>query len=100
MLESSTNGAGAAVEAADGRAAPEGVPGPGEVPNPELVEQATRRKFTAKYKLEILEKADACTEPGQIGELPATRDQDLEREVGSCSASSNRKRRAHPVAGS
>ena len=69
MLESSTNGAGAVVEAADGRAAAEGVPGPGEVPKPELVEQATRRKFTAKYKLEILEKADACTEPGQIGEL-------------------------------
>jgi transposase len=39
------------------------------VPDPELVERATRRKFTAKYKLEILEKADACTEPGEIGEL-------------------------------
>ena len=48
---------------AGGRAAPEGVP------DPELVEQAKRRKFTAKYKLEILEQADACTEPGQIGEL-------------------------------
>ena len=70
MLESSTNGAGVAVEPAGaGGVAPEGVPGPGEVPNPELVERATRRKFTAKYKLEILEKADACTEPGQIGEL-------------------------------
>ena len=54
---------------AGGRAAPEGVPGAGEVPDPELVERATRRKFTAKYKLEILEKADACTEPGEIGEL-------------------------------
>jgi transposase len=64
MQQTSTNGAGAAVEAA----APEGV-GPEEVPDPELVERATRRKFTAKYKLEILEKADACTEPGGIGEL-------------------------------
>ena len=48
---------------AGGRAAPAGVP------DPELVEQAKRRKFTAKYKLEILEKADACTAPGEIGEL-------------------------------
>ena len=40
-----------------------------EAPDPELVEQAKRRKFTAKYKLEILEKADACTAPGEIGEL-------------------------------
>jgi transposase len=48
---------------AGGRAAPEGVP------DPELVEQAKRRKFTAKYKVEILEKADACTRPGEVGEL-------------------------------
>ena len=48
---------------AGGRAAPEGVP------DPELVEQAKRRKFTAKYKAEILAKADACTRPGEVGEL-------------------------------
>ena len=79
-MESSTNGAGAAVEAAaagredqrgvaelgfvaGGRAAEMGVP------DPELVEQAKRRKFTAKYKAEILAKADACTKPGEIGQL-------------------------------
>ena len=39
------------------------------VPDPELVEQAKRRKFTAKYKLGILEQAEACTAPGEIGEL-------------------------------
>ena len=39
------------------------------VPDPELVEQAKRRKFTASYKLGILTKADACTAPGEIGEL-------------------------------
>jgi hypothetical protein len=39
------------------------------VPDPELVERAKRRTFTAKYKLEILAKADACTAPGEIGEL-------------------------------
>jgi transposase len=85
-METSTNGAGAAVEAAaagredqlgvaelgfgaGGRAAPEGVGGRGEVPDPELVEQAKRRSFTAEYKAKILAKADACTRPGEVGEL-------------------------------
>ena len=39
------------------------------MPDPELALQAKRRRFTAKYKLGILEKADACTAPGEIGEL-------------------------------
>ena len=39
------------------------------MPDPELVEQAKRRTFTAKYKLEILAKADACTRPGEVGEV-------------------------------
>ena len=30
---------------------------------------ADRRRFTAKEKLHILEEADACTEPGEIGTL-------------------------------
>jgi len=80
MLETSTNGAGAAPEAAvagredqgaggelgfvaGGRAAPAGVP------DPELVEQAKRRSFTAGYKARILAEADACTAPGAVGEL-------------------------------
>ena len=85
MLETSTNGAGAraAVEAAaagredqlgvaelgfgaGGRAAPKGVR---RVPDPELVEQAKRRSFTAEYKARILAEADACTQPGEVGEL-------------------------------
>ena len=48
---------------AGGRAAPVGVP------DPELVEQAKRRSFTAEYKARILAEADACTRPGGIGEL-------------------------------
>ena len=60
-METGTNGAGAAVEAA--AAAPEGVP------DPELVKQAKRRTFTAEYKARILAEADACTQPGEIGEL-------------------------------
>jgi transposase len=38
-------------------------------PDPELVERARRRRFTAEYKLWILRKADACSKPGEIGEL-------------------------------
>ncbi len=38
-------------------------------PDPEVPEKKPRRKFTARYKLRILEEADACKEPGQIGAL-------------------------------
>jgi len=40
-----------------------------KVPDPEVVAMAERRRFTAKEKLRILEEADACTEPGEIGAL-------------------------------
>ena len=79
MLETSTNGARAADDAAAGREDQRDVgelgfvaggrAAPAGVPDPELVAQAKRRRFTAKYKLEILEKADACTRPGEVGEL-------------------------------
>ena len=39
------------------------------VPDPEVVPRAKRRRFSAEYKLRILEEADACSEPGQIGAL-------------------------------
>ena len=39
------------------------------MPNPEVAEKAKRRTFTVDYKQRILEEADRCTEPGQIGEL-------------------------------
>ena len=38
-------------------------------PDPEVTETKPKRKFTAHYKLEILAKADRCTQPGQIGAL-------------------------------
>ncbi|MGH2869528.1 MAG: IS3 family transposase [Solirubrobacteraceae bacterium] len=44
-------------------------PGPERVPDPELVEQAKRRSFTAQYKARILAEADACVRPGEVGEL-------------------------------
>src|ERR1035441_2379910 len=43
--------------------------GPAVLPDPELAEQAKRRSFTAKYKLKILARADACSAPGEVGEL-------------------------------
>lgn len=38
-------------------------------PDSEVTGKRPRRKFTAKYKLRMLKKADACTEPGQLGVL-------------------------------
>ncbi len=38
-------------------------------PDPELVERARRRRFTAEYKLRVLREADACAKPGEIGAL-------------------------------
>ena len=38
------------------------------LPDPEVAEKAGRRRFTAKYKLEVLEAADRC-QPGEIGAL-------------------------------
>jgi len=57
------------------RVAGRGVPNDASVdsteprPDPEVVAQAKRRTFSAKYKLRILEKADGCTEAGQLGAL-------------------------------
>ena len=39
------------------------------VPDPEVSEKATRRRFTAQHKLRILQEADNCTNFGQIGAL-------------------------------
>ena len=40
-----------------------------EMPDPEVVPVAQRRRFSAGEKLRILEEAEACTEPGEIGAL-------------------------------
>ncbi len=37
--------------------------------DPEVKPATPRRRFSAKEKLRILEEADACTEPGEIGAL-------------------------------
>src|SRR4051794_31962967 len=72
MSESTTNGAsgqvasGAVGERGDLAAARPVREG---VPDPELVEKAKRRRFTAEYKLRILRETDACSRPGEIGAL-------------------------------
>jgi transposase len=38
-------------------------------PDPEVADRATRRRFSAEYKLRILKQADACTDPGSLGAL-------------------------------
>lgn len=44
-------------------------PGLETPPNPEVTARRPRRRFTSSYKLEVLGKADACTQPGQLGAL-------------------------------
>ena len=41
-----------------------GVPG---TPDPEVPEKAARRKFSAEYKVRILQLADSCSDPGSLG---------------------------------
>jgi transposase len=38
-------------------------------PDPEVLEKAKRRRFTAEYRLSIVRQVDACKEPGEIGAL-------------------------------
>ena len=37
--------------------------------NPEVVEKATRRRFTAEYKQRIATEAEQCSRPGELGAL-------------------------------
>ena len=38
-------------------------------PDPEVVAKPKRRQFSAAYRLQIIEEADRCTEPGEVGRL-------------------------------
>ncbi len=76
-------------------------------PDPEVPEKARRRRFTAKYKLRILAKADRCSKPGDVGKL--LRQEGLyssilsrwreQRETGALAALTPKKRgrKARPV---
>ncbi len=50
-------------------AAPAGDQHPATPPDPEVPEKPVRRRFTAEYKMRILEEADKCIKPGEIGAL-------------------------------
>jgi len=39
------------------------------IPDPEVSEKAIRRKYPGDYKLRIIQEAEACTLPGQLGAL-------------------------------
>ena len=34
-----------------------------------MVDKPTRRRFSPSYKLRVVEEADRCTEPGEVGRL-------------------------------
>ena len=42
-------------------------------PDPEVVAKPKRRKFTAQYRLRILEEAESCTQPGEGGPAASPR---------------------------
>lgn len=69
-------------------------------PDPEVVPKAKRRTFSSAYKLRILEEADACNKPGEIGALlrreglysSLLSDWRRQREAGSLAGLSPKKR--------
>ena len=38
-------------------------------PDPEVVERPVRRTFTAEFKRRVVEEAEACRQPGEVGAL-------------------------------
>ena len=42
---------------------------PSDAPDPEVTPKPIRRTFSAAAKLRLLQEADACTKPGEIGAL-------------------------------
>ncbi len=38
-------------------------------PDPEVLDKPSRRRFPPSYKLRVVEEADRCTEPGEVGRL-------------------------------
>lgn len=51
------------------RATGESLAGKSSVPDPQVTAKTERRRFTSKYKLSILEKADQCAGLGEVGAL-------------------------------
>lgn len=59
----------AAAEAAEERSDEVGSAAAAAPPDPEVEAKPRRRTFTAAYRLRILEEADGCQSPGEIGRL-------------------------------
>lgn len=71
-LENNTDAGDLGIPGAEGERdseIPARAAGEGSPPDPELVEKAKRRTFTAAYKQRIVREAEACTRPGEIGAL-------------------------------
>lgn len=49
--------------------APNGAAATRRLPSAAVPEKPKRRSFTPEYKVRIVEEADACTQPGEIGAL-------------------------------
>ncbi len=61
-VEEKAGGNGKLAEAAPSRRA-------AAIPDPEVPAQPKRRRFVAAYKVRVVEEAEGCTEPGEIGAL-------------------------------
>ncbi len=59
----------AAAERAEERSDEAGSAAAAAPPDPEVAAKPKRRQFTAEYRLRILEEAERCTEPGEVGQL-------------------------------
>jgi len=57
------------VEERSDEAASERAGAPPVGPDPEVVAKPKRRRFTAEYRLRVVEEAERCTEPGAVGRL-------------------------------
>ena len=57
------------VEERSDETASAGAGSPPARPDPEVVAKPKRRRFTAEYRLRILEEAERCTAPGEVGRL-------------------------------
>ena len=57
-----TSGKGKAAEVSASR-------GPGQIEEPEVEARPKRRRFSAAYKVRVIEEAEGCTESGEIGAL-------------------------------
>lgn len=68
-MNQDTNTLAASRELAEARSAEDDSRDAKSSPNSEVVAKPTRRQFTAAYRLRIVEEADRCKAPGEIGQL-------------------------------